>query len=64
MHVPSEEQATSRGAAILALNALGVWDGLDDVMPEIAAVYEPRGEYGSVYEEAVQRQAELYGRVV
>ena len=64
VHVPSEEQATSRGAAILALNALGVWDDLDDVMPEIAAVYEPRGEYQGVYRAAVERQASLYGRVV
>ena len=64
VHIPAEEQATSRGAAILALNALGIWEGLDDVMPAIAAVYEPRHEYRSVYEEAIQRQAELYARVV
>ena len=64
VHVPAEEQATSRGAAILALNALGVWDGLDDVMPEIAAVYRPRDEHRQTYREAVERQAELYERVV
>lgn len=64
VHVPAEEQATSRGAAILALNALGVWDGLDDVMPEIAAVYRPRNEHRQMYREAVERQAELYERVV
>ena len=64
VHVPAEEQATSRGAAILALNALGVWDGLDDVMSEIAAVYRPRDEYRETYREAVERQAELYDAVV
>ena len=64
VHVPAEEQATSRGAAILALNALGVWDGLDDVMPDIAAVYRPRDEHRQKYREAVERQAELYKRVV
>ena len=64
VHVPAEEQATSRGAAILALNALGVWDGLDDVMPEIASVYQPRDEYRETYRGAVEQQAELYERVV
>ncbi len=64
VHVPAEEQATSRGAAILALNALGIWADLNDVMPQIAAVYEPRHEYRSVYEEAVQRQTELYDAVI
>ena len=64
VHIPAEEQATSRGAAILALNALGVWNGLDDVMPEIAAVYQPRDQYRSIYQEAIQRQAELYGAVI
>lgn len=64
VHIPAEEQATSRGAAILALNALGIWKGLDDVMPEIAAVYQPRHEYRSIYEEAIQRQTELYAAVI
>ena len=64
VHVPAEEQATSRGAAILALNALGVWSGLDDVMPEITAVYQPRDDYLETYREAVQRQKSLYDAVV
>ena len=64
VHVPAEEQATSRGAAILALNALGVWDGLDDVMPEIASVYRPRDEFRSIYRAAVERQQSLYDAVI
>ncbi len=64
VHVPSEEQATSRGAAILALSALGVWDGLDDVTPEIASVYRPRDEFGDVYRAAIERQGELYEAVI
>ena len=64
VHVPAQEQATSRGAAILALNALGVWEGFDDVMPEIASVYEPRDEHRSTYAQAVERQAELYESVI
>ena len=64
VHVPSEEQATSRGAAILALSALGVWDGLDDVLPEIANVYQPRDEFREVYRRAIERQGELYDAVI
>ena len=64
VHVPTEEQATSRGAAILALNAIGAWEGLDDVMPEIAAVYRPRGEHRGVYRAAIERQALLYDAVI
>lgn len=64
VHVPAEEQATSRGATILALNALGVWKGLDDVMPEIAAVYRPRDEHRETYSAAVQRQTSLYDAVI
>ncbi len=64
VHVPSEEQATSRGAAILALSALGVWDGFDDVMPEIANVYRPRDGFRHVYQKAIERQGELYDAVI
>ena len=64
VHVPKEEQATSRGAAILALNAIGAWEGLDDVMPEIAAVYRPRGEQRGVYRAAIERQGSLYDTVI
>ena len=64
VHVPSEEQATSRGAAILALNAIGAWEGLDDVMPEIASIYQPRDEYRSQHRAAIERQAELYRAVI
>ncbi len=64
VHVPREEQATSRGAAILALNALGAWKGLDDVMPEIATVYEPRDTHRQRYRAAIERQSELYDAVI
>ncbi|MYF80099.1 MAG: hypothetical protein F4180_09805 [Chloroflexi bacterium] len=64
VHVPAEEQATSRGAAILALNALDVWEGFDDVMPEIAAVYRPRDQHHQTYRQAVERQNSLYDAVV
>ena len=64
VHVPTEEQATSRGSAILALNAIGEWRGLDDVMPEIANVYHPRGDHQTTYRAAIERQADLYDAVI
>ncbi len=64
VHVPREEQATSRGAAILALKALGAWKELDDVMPEIAAVYEPQDTHRKRYRAAIERQTELYDSVI
>ena len=64
VHVPTEEQATSRGAAILALNALGVWNEFDDVMPEIANVYQPRDEQLGINRSAIERQANLYDATI
>ena len=64
VHVPCEEQATSRGSAILALNALGAWKELDDVMPDISAVYQPQGTHRAKYRAAIERQAELYESVI
>lgn len=64
VRVPSEEQATSRGAAILALSALGVWKGLNDFLPEIASVYRPREDFRAVYRAAIERQGELYDAVI
>ena len=62
--VSAEEQDTSRGTAILALNALGVWDGLDTHAAHIAETYEPNHERSEVYGEARERQAELYSRLL
>ena len=64
VHVPAEEQATSRGAAILALNAIGEWKSLADLMPEIANVYYPREEFRKTYRAAIDRQADLYSAVI
>ena len=64
VHVPAEEQATSRGAAILALNAIGEWKSLADLMPEIANVYYPRDEFRKTYRAAIDRQADLYSAVI
>lgn len=64
VHVPAEEQATSRGAAILALNAMGEWNGFDDVMPKIANIYHPSSQHQDRYQIAIERQSNLYEAVI
>ena len=62
--VSAEEQDTSRGTAILALNALGVWDDLDTHPAQIAETYDPDPANSDVYAEARGHQAELYSRLL
>jgi gluconokinase len=62
--VSAEQQDTSRGTAILALNALGVWDSLDTHPAHIAETYEPNASKADIYAEARGRQATLYNRLL
>jgi gluconokinase len=62
--VSAEQQDTSRGTAILALNALGVWGELDTYPAQIAETYEPNAGNSAIYIEARERQAELYSRLL
>ena len=62
--VSAEQQDTSRGTAILALNALGVWDSLDTYPAHIAETYEPNAARADVYAEARGSQATLYKRLL
>ncbi len=62
--VSAEEQDTSRGTAILALNALGIWDSLDTHPAHIAETYEPNRSNANIYAEARGRQGELYSRLL
>lgn len=58
--VCAEEDATVRGAAVLALHALGRWRALDDVPAALGATYEPNPRRGNVYQTAMKRQHRLY----
>jgi len=62
--VSAEQQDTSRGTAILALNALGVWGSLDDHPAHIAETYEPDESKADIYDEARERQSQLYSRLL
>jgi gluconokinase len=62
--VSAEQQDTSRGTAILALNALGIWDRLDTYPAHIAEAYEPDLTKHDIYAGARERQTELYSRLL
>ncbi len=62
--VSAEDQDTSRGTAILALNALGIWNSLDTYPAHIAETYEPHKANTDVYTAARERQGELYSRLL
>jgi gluconokinase len=62
--VSAEQQDTSRGTAILVLNALGVWDSLDTYPAQIAETYEPNTENTQIYGEARERQSKLYSKLL
>ena len=59
-----EDEATSRGTAILALRALGVWRTLDAVPARLGKTYQPNPDRALVYQKGSRRQAELYDLVV
>ena len=59
-----ESEDTSRGTAILALNALGAWSSLTDVPAEIDGVVQPDATKAAVYRAALERQKDLYARLV
>ena len=59
-----ESEDTSRGTAILALNALGAWSSLTDVPAEIDGVVQPDATKAAVYRAARERQKDLYACLV
>ena len=64
LDVCTEKQATSRGAAILALHALNIWPALDTVLPELGDNYEPDHERAFIYQRGLERHQRLYGSML
>ena len=60
----TESEATSRGAALLALKALGVIDSLENLPAHLGVVYEPDAARHEIYARALERQKKLYNAVV
>jgi gluconokinase len=61
----AEPEASSRGAALLALEALGALpDGLEALGPVVEQVYEPLPAHVEAYRAAAARQARLYDLLI
>jgi gluconokinase len=59
-----EPEATSRGAALLALEALGALPSIDAIPAADGKVYHPKAAHYQRYQEAIKRQQELYDLLI
>ena len=59
-----EQETTSRGLALLALEYLGVIERPADLPPQTGEAYLPDAQHHAVYRAAVVRQADLYARLL
>jgi gluconokinase len=59
----AEPEASSRGAALLALEGLGVWDDVAHVPVPVATTYSPRRAHHQQYGGARERHEQLYQRL-
>ncbi len=60
----AELEATSRGSALLALQALGTLPSITSVLAADGAVYEPDAARHAIYQAAIARQRWLYDRLI
>lgn len=58
-----EREASSRGAALLALERIGAIAHIRDLPAETGAVIEPNPAHGAAYEELLGRQRRLYTKL-
>lgn len=58
------QEASSRGAALLALESLGALDDIADAPDFVGAAHEPDAGRHAVYREAMERQQDLYRKLV
>ena len=58
-----ETEATSRGAALLALERLGAIANVEDRAPQFGPAIQPRAENLQPYMDALERQRRLYGKL-
>lgn len=63
VHLLQEVEVTSRGAAILAWEALGQDEGLQRILP-VRDVTRPNRRATELYERALQRHLELYAKLI
>jgi gluconokinase len=64
MIASSEREASSRGVALMALEAMGAISGIEDLDAPTGRVYEPDPEHHKLYIEARARHQRLYESLV
>ena len=57
-------EASCRGAALLALETIGRIDGIKTVQPEPGELFEPDLTRHKIYARAIERQQELYEKLI
>ena len=62
--VSTVQEASGRGAALLALEALGVLKDLKEAPDFVGEVYQPDTDRHARYQKAIERQKVLYGKLV
>jgi gluconokinase len=60
----AEPEATSRGAALLALRSIGAVPFIESVPAADGAAYEPDAAHHAIYQSATSRQRRLYEQVI
>jgi gluconokinase len=58
-----EREATSRGAALLALERMGAVGSVNDLPPDLGETFEPDKAKREIYSAALIRQRRLYKRI-
>lgn len=61
--VSNVQEDTGRGTAILALNAMGLSNSFNDFEFDISENYEPNEKKMIIYQNAMERQEELYSKI-
>jgi gluconokinase len=64
IRISTASEASCRGAALLALEAIGRIDSLETVPAEPGEIFEPDITRQARYVQAIERQQELYKRLI
>ena len=59
-----EDEASSRGAALLTLRSLGILSNFDATPAALGKTYQPNMERHAIYRQGRQRQQELYEKLI
>ena len=58
------KEASCRGAALLALEAVGKIDSIETIDPDLGEAFEPDMKCHAIYAQAVERQEQLYDKLI